>query len=180
LLRRLREGDKDAATILYVRYAEQLRGVARARCTGELSGRVDPEEIVQSAFRTFFHRAAEGHYQVPAGETLWKLLLVITLNKIRSQIDYHRAAKRDPRLHSPGERASTQITDDESPMTVLRMTVEEALALLPPDHRRMMALRIEGYSVAEIATKTRRSRRTVERVLQECRKTLGNLLKPEE
>jgi DNA-directed RNA polymerase specialized sigma24 family protein len=42
--------------------------------------------------------------------------------------------------------------------------------------RRMIELRIEGYEVAEIARLTRRSKRTVERTLQEFRKSLRTAL----
>ena len=66
--------------------------------SSSLSSRVDPEDIVQSVFRTFFRRASEGQYQVPSGEELWKLLLAISLNKVRSVGQFHRAAKRD--IHS--------------------------------------------------------------------------------
>jgi DNA-directed RNA polymerase specialized sigma24 family protein len=40
----------------------------------------------------------------------------------------------------------------------------------------MVELRVEGYEVAEVARKTGRSRRTVERILQEARLKLGELL----
>ena len=70
-----------------------------------LASRVDPEDIVQSVFRSFFQRAITDAYSVPAGQDLWKLLLTIALNKVRSQGVYHRAAKRDV-LRSPLRRAA--------------------------------------------------------------------------
>ena len=73
----------------------------RARRTWRAA--VDAEEIVQSVFRTFFRRAAHGHYSVPDGEEMWKLLLVIALNKVRAAGAYHRAAKRDMRQTVGGE-----------------------------------------------------------------------------
>src|SRR5439155_9824678 len=91
LLRRLRGGDQDAATQLYYRYAHRLLALAEKNRARDLASRVDAEDIVQSVFRIFFRRAAEGHYDVPAGEDLWKLLLVLALNKIRAQRVHHRA-----------------------------------------------------------------------------------------
>ena len=44
----------------------------------------------------------------------------------------------------------------------------------------MARLRLEGYEVAEIARKTGRSRRTVERILQETRVKLDLLVREEE
>ena len=101
LLRQFRGGQVDAATELYSRYATRLLELARSRTGVELGHSVDPEDVVQSVFRTFFRRAAEGSYSVPNGDTLWKLLMVIALNKIRSLADYHRAGKRDLRRTQP-------------------------------------------------------------------------------
>src|SRR4051794_30331946 len=79
LLQRFRRGQDDAPTLLYLRYAERLRALAAKQSSPSLAARVDPEDIVQSVFRTFFRRAALGHYNVPDGEEIWKLLLVIAL-----------------------------------------------------------------------------------------------------
>ena len=94
LVRRLRTGSQDAATQLYLRYAKRLHGLTRAKCSPDLASRVDSEDIVQSVFRTFFRRVQKGEYDVPDGEELWKLFLVIGLNKIQSVGTFHRAAKR--------------------------------------------------------------------------------------
>ena len=53
------------------------------------------------------------------------------------------------------------------------------LTRLPAPHRQMVTLRIEGYEVAEIAQQTKRSKRSVERILQEARKRLAYLLEEE-
>ena len=92
LLRRFQEGEADAATAIYLRYAKRLQRLAESQTGGELAVRLDPEDVVQSVFRTFFRHAAEGHYEIPDGEELWKLFLVIALNKIRTLGHYHRAA----------------------------------------------------------------------------------------
>src|SRR5207302_10658754 len=84
LLRRFRGGSQDAATELYVRYAHRLRALVKARCSSELARRLEPDDIVQSVFRRFFRRVSQGDYDVPAGEELWGLFLVIALNRIRA------------------------------------------------------------------------------------------------
>ena len=96
-------GQPDASTELYLRYAERLHALVVAQSSKDLARRVDAEEIVQSVFRTFFRRASQGHYSVPEGEEMWKLLLVIALNKVRAAGAYHRAAKRDVRQTVAGE-----------------------------------------------------------------------------
>lgn len=176
LVRRLRRGSEDAATKLYVRYARRLMAVARSKSSRDLATRVDAEEIVQSVFRTFFRRAARGCYDVPPGDDLWNLLLVIALNKVRKAGEFHRAAKRDVRLtigsNSVDWSKQPFSGPDDLALTHLEMVVEDLLSTLTPQQRSIMEMRIEGFEVAEIAQKSGRSKRTVERILQECRQRL--------
>jgi RNA polymerase sigma factor (sigma-70 family) len=117
---------------------------------------------------------------VPAGEELWKLFLVIALNKIRAKGVYHRAAKRDVRL-TAGERFLAQYSKseqegDNTACVFLQMVINETLDQLPAQQKQMVILRIEGFEVMEIADKVGRSKRSVERVLQEFRKKLASVL----
>ena len=181
LLRRLSGGSEDAATELYLRYATRLHALAAAQCSPDLARRVDPEDVVQSVFRTFFRRAVRGEYEVPAGEELWKLFLVIALNKIRAIGTHHRAAKRDVRRTAPADALEfagpAAARPDEAALTLLRLTVEELLDSLPAAQRRIVELRIAEHDVREIARLTGRSKRTVERVLQQFRTRLDAILR---
>ena len=173
MLRRLRGGDGDAATQIYLRYARRLEFLAQKQCAPELGARFDAEDVVQSVFRTFFRRAERGEYVVPDGEELWKLLLVIAMNKIRANGAFHRAAKRDVRqTHSTGP-SEPPSAGDENALAVLQMVVEQVLEGLGDEYRKIVELRIEGYEVAEIAERSGRAKRSVERLLQEFRKALA-------
>jgi len=177
LLLRFRRGSEDAATQIYLRYAHRLRGLAAARTGADLAARVDADDIVQSVFGSFFRGASRGYYDVPAGEELWKLFLVIALNKIRAKALHHRAGKRDVRRTAGGDAldAAAGPASVEAPAAFLQVVIDDALSRLPPAHAEMMTLRVAGYEVAEIAGKTGRSKRTVERVLQKCRGALTEL-----
>jgi RNA polymerase sigma-70 factor (ECF subfamily) len=145
-----------------------------------LSRRFDEEDVVQSVFRTLFRRVSEGLYDVPDGEELWQLLLVIALNKIRKLATFHRAQKRDVGKTQGSdtlEHAGTHgpSTDDTS-LQVLQMVVDDVLRELPSTQRDIVQLRIEGYKTDDIAQRTERSSRTVERVLQQFRLKLSSLL----
>lgn len=180
LVRRIRKGNQDAATQLYFRYADRLRNLARAKSSPALARRVDADDIVQSVFSTFFRGMSQGYYDVPSGSELWKLLLVIALNKVRAKGAHHRAAKRDvqrtasggllDKYSKPGQEAN------EIAYTMLKLVIDETLEALPPLSQQMIALRIEGHKVTEIAAQTQRSKRTIERVLQEFRSNLAKLL----
>jgi RNA polymerase sigma-70 factor, ECF subfamily len=184
LLSRFRVGHPDAARAIYDRYADRLRALARAKCSPQLTRRVDADDIVQSVFRRFFQAAARGNYHVPKGEDLWDLLLVITTNRIRTEETFHRAAKRDIRMTDEIDfdepvRAARSGQDTFS-AAFLELTLKEVLDRLPPTYRVVVELRMEGYEVAEIAQQTGRSKRTVERILQDSRNQLKVLLAEEE
>jgi RNA polymerase sigma-70 factor (ECF subfamily) len=180
LLLRARDGDQDAATELYFRYAKRLNILVERQCSQELARSAGVEDIVQSVFRSFFRRVRQGFYDAPAGEELWRLLLVIALHKIRDKASYHHAAKRDAQRTIGGEEGrlslESQPDDRESSDAEFEMVLNEMLEILPPDTRVIVKLRIDGCQVAEVAKAVGRSRRSVERVLHETRLRLCELL----
>ncbi|MBS0263727.1 MAG: sigma-70 family RNA polymerase sigma factor [Planctomycetes bacterium] len=181
LLRRLRTGSQDAATQLFLRYAARLRRLSDAKCSPDLASRLDSDDIVQSVFRTFFRRVEKGEYDVPDGEDLWNLFVIIGLNKIQAQGRYHRAAKRDVRA-SVGDAFLEAAGDDDdaTSLAILRMSIDETLDQLTATHREIIQMRIEGRDVAEIARQVGRSKRSVERILQEIRKQVADLIRVED
>ncbi|MCA9172965.1 MAG: hypothetical protein KDB14_00550 [Planctomycetales bacterium] len=183
LLRRFQSGEQDAATALYLRYAKRLQQLAKAQTADELAVRVDPEDVVQSVFRTFFRRAAEGHYEIPDGEELWKLFLVIALNKVRRIGQFHRAAKRNiastRQFQQQSEAGTSDKSADDQAFMVLRMTVDDLLKQQSESQREIIMLRIEGHDIGTIAEWTGRAKRTVERVLQQFRETMSQMLQEE-
>ncbi len=179
LLRRFRGGCQDAATQLYERYAHRLYALVKSKCPRELAACVEADDLLQSVFAIFFQKASKGCYDVPAGEDLWKLLLVITLNKIRGKAAFHAAAKRNAGLTSGGrefEWAVAHKEQDNLAEVFLRLVIAETIEPLPPTYRSMVELRIEGHEVAEIAKRTGRSQRTIERFLQKFRTRLAGIL----
>lgn len=177
LLMRVQTGQDDAATQLYLRYAHRLRALAVRRTADDLKTRVDPEDIVQSVFRTFFRRASRGEYSVPEGEELWKLFLVIALNKVRTVGAFHHAAKRDTRQTGQGADYDVALEGgsgrDEEALNTLRMTIDDLMAGLTQSQCDVISMRIEGHDVATIAHKTGRAKRSIERLLQDFRKALA-------
>ena len=180
LVRRFRAGEEDAATKLYKRYAERLHRLAQRNTALDLSRRFDAEDVVQSVFRTFFRRVRTGLYDLPAGDELWRLLLVISLNKIRTLAIHHRAQKRSvASTVAPDSGLLAQLADvnaDNLALTSLKMVIDEVLCDLPAAQRRMIVRRIDGCQVEEIAAETGRSKRTVERVLQDFRQRLRGII----
>jgi RNA polymerase sigma-70 factor (ECF subfamily) len=182
LMSEIRQGDDDAAQALFDRYIGRLQALAERQIGKEVTSRVDRDDITQSIFRTLFRRLRGGQYTVPQGESIWRLLTTIALNKIRSVGGFHRAAKRDIRKSAPlhEETAGGQaVASDEASLNILRMTIRELLNGMSTTQQRIIELRLEDYDVATIAAKVECSKRTVERVLQGFRDRLQQALNDE-
>ena len=169
LLKSFQDGKREAADEIYSRYAHRILRLAQKR-TQPLSSRVDAEDVVQSVFRTFFRRASTGCYALPDGDELWKLFLIISLNKIRKKVEYHKAAKRD--LSITQTIGTYDPMGPSTPSDWLQLTINELVGELPHEHQGVVRDRIQGFEVSEIAQRNHLSLRTTERVLQAFRKRL--------
>jgi RNA polymerase sigma factor (sigma-70 family) len=181
LLEKLRQGDKQAAEQIYCRFVERLIAFAGSRLSPIMASRFDPEDVVQSVFRSLSVRAREGKFVVSRNGDLWKLLVSITINKLRGQIDRHSAAKRrvgrevsvDSLLRSP-DLLREIATQDPSPADAAELVdeVRHLMKQLEPDQRTCLELRLQGFSLEEIAMQTDCSERTVRRVMDKVKRLL--------
>jgi RNA polymerase sigma-70 factor (ECF subfamily) len=81
LMARLRAGDRDASALVFERFTRRLIGLARAHLDARLRQKVDPEDVLQSAYKSFFIRHARGEFDIDGWDGLWALLTVITVRK---------------------------------------------------------------------------------------------------
>jgi RNA polymerase sigma-70 factor, ECF subfamily len=56
LMTDLRLGEQAAAETVFSRYAQQLIALARTKLDQRLQQRVDPEDVIQSVYKSFFLR----------------------------------------------------------------------------------------------------------------------------
>ena len=176
LLKLVRGGDEDAATTLYERYARRVFGLVESQLGDRLRANTEPEDVVQSVFKSMFRGVQAGHYDAPPGTTLWNLLAVIAVHKLRRKAGHHSAQRRDAKRNVPLETIDDGLALDQTSIEFLEVSVRETLELLRPLDREILSLRIERYTVDEISIETGRSRRTVERSLQRSRERLASLL----
>jgi len=189
LVKRWQAGDQQAAQELFHRYFQRLVALAKSRFFARLAGRIDPEDVVQSAYRSFFLGAREGKYALERGGDLWRLLVAITLHKVQDQIKHHTAELRNVDAeHQFGSEDSlfgisaAQIAAQEpSPIAAVGL-IDELEALLrgvPPIYRRVLELRLQGHTMQEIADTTHRSLATVSRLLEKVKALLEQQLSRE-
>lgn len=181
LLARWQAGDQQAATALFHRYADRLIALARSRVSGHLTHRVDPEDVVQSAYRSFFADARKGRYASSAGGELWQLLVSITLHKLHKQINRLRTQKRSVarEQHLPDAGAlhglhAAVLAQEPSPVEAVALTdeVEQLMRRLDSVERQILQLRLQGHNLGEIADQVNCSERTIRRALDEIKQQL--------
>jgi RNA polymerase sigma-70 factor, ECF subfamily len=172
---RCRAGDAAAARELFDRYVDRLVAVARRRLSRPITSRVDPEDIVQSVFRTFFGRLRAGQFHLDQQNDVCRLLVRITVNKTLRQVAYQKAAKRDPGQEARSEDAErdqvlellAREPDPEEAVAFLDQ-LEHFLAQLSAEERRILEMRVQGYSnddiCRELGIYDRKIRRILERV----------------
>lgn len=174
LMERLRSGDQQAADLIFRRFARRLIGLARSRLHEVLRPKLDAEDIIQSVFKSFFHRQAEGQFALNSWESVWSLLTVMTLRKAGYHIRHFRTEGRDWRrelipLAKEGDSGSgwEAIAREPTPSEAVLLTesLEQILAPLKTDDRLIVQKSLEGYSPMEISAQVGCSERTVYRVL---------------
>jgi RNA polymerase sigma-70 factor (ECF subfamily) len=181
IMSRLRAGDETAAREVFQRFVDQLVRLARRQFDAVLRHKVDPEDVVLSAYKSFFLRYGEGKLEVQDWGNLWSLLTVITLRKCLDRVEYHRAECRDVQREAtakpgvPGtepwwEAVAREPTPEEA--AVLAETVEELLRALKDDERPILELSLQGYTTQEICAELGRSERTVRRLRERIKKQL--------
>lgn len=181
LLARIKNGDQQAATDLFERFASRLVNLARHEIDLELRRKIDPEDVMQSAFRSFFQRYGTGEIDVQSWESLWSLLAVITVHKCRHKIRYCRAEKRDVgrersalRYTEASHSAWVAVSKDPTASHAAMLKEEHQLLMrsLESSERRMLRLHLRGETIEEISIQVARSERTVRRVLRRIRDQL--------
>jgi RNA polymerase sigma-70 factor (ECF subfamily) len=151
--------------------------LARRRIGQRLLKRIDPEDVIQSAFRTFFVHLRKSDFSFAEESDLFKLLVRLTVHKTLRQIAHHRAAKRDPAREVVNvlddrdlmEQLISQEPPPEAEVTLVE-EMERFFARLSDFESKVLELRLQGYSTSEIAQKLQTYDRKIRRVLERIEK----------
>jgi RNA polymerase sigma-70 factor, ECF subfamily len=178
LLARWQGGDQEAARLLFRRYAEGLIALAQDHLPRRLSRRLDAEDVVQSAFRDFFAATRQRAYTLERSGDLWHLLATITLNRLRLRVEHHSARRRSVGRESDaaGDPAAVPEAPAVGPSAqdaaALADELEQILRGLDPLKRLVLELRLQDYTLDEIAARACRSERTVRRTLEQIKQAM--------
>jgi RNA polymerase sigma-70 factor (ECF subfamily) len=184
LIERLRKGDNAAATRVFHRFQRRLIAVTYQHLESRLAAKVDPEDVVQSVFRTLFNRLAEGQFQLEDWDSLWGLLTRIALRKCSKWSDYFHTQGRDinrevspPAATDQSESGWEFIDREPTPheAVTLAETLDEILRGLNERERKIAILKLEGCNLSEIAERVPCTFRKANQVLEHIRGRLERM-----
>lgn len=157
LLTAARSGDETAMQRLIQQYEPELRIVARNRLGPALRPHLDTIDLVQSVHRSLMIGLRGAKFDISSPEKL--IALAVTIVK-RKAAKHWRHLKRQQRLSGHDESQDDLVdtmlslrgerTDANSELET-RELLAQWLQKVDPIERRLIELRLEGYSTVEIA-----------------------------
>ena len=177
LFRKLQSGDASAFTGLHDRFLPRLLGVARKALASQPQRVADAEDVVQSAFLSFFRGLEKGTLVGERDRTrLWNLLAAITKHKALKQIRREGAGKRGggnvvgesslaALLGDDGNGRGLEALFSEIQAPDFDLICEEMLSALDDETRSIVVLKLLGHTNQDIASRFECTDRTVRRKL---------------
>ncbi len=182
----LKEGDQMAAQKLWDQYFNRLVRLLGKRLPGHIRRAFDEEDVALSAFKSFCGGVEAGRFpKLSDQDNLWSLLVVIANRKAQAYLRHHNRLKRGGG-QVLGESAVSPKQEDVKPSLdqVLQsqptpefeaQLIEEYENLLnglnSEELRTIAEMKMQGFTVDEIAGQLGSTRRTIERRLQIIRRT---------
>lgn len=192
LLALAQDGNVNAVNQLVGRFFEKisLQASQRLANAGMQGKAVGADDIAQSVLFDVMERIKEGQYpDLRDRNGLWALLLRVTHSRIIDQVRRENRQKRgggkvQGEAHCASDHDSTRRSLDDfaaiepSPETVdgLCTLLEELVDRLDPDVRQTILLRLQAYSLKEIAEQCGCSVSTVELRIRQFQKLLKDNL----
>jgi RNA polymerase sigma-70 factor (ECF subfamily) len=183
LVAKLRARSRDAYDLIDVYYTKRLIGLARARLPARVASKVAPEDVVQSALKSFFIRNERGDFdRLNDSESYWRLLAKITRRKCGHKVDLFQTERRDAYREDALDAAWEAVARGPSPheAAVLIESIERLGRDLEPHQRRMLTLLLDGQKPSAIAKDVGYSQRMVERFRERLRERLQRMFEGDE
>ena len=179
-IRGVETGDEVAISRLWEHCLPRLLNYSRSKLPENLRRVLDEEDVALSTFKSFCLRAADGSLGEIAGrDELWKLLHTIASRKANGYIRHQSRQKRgggqiagESTFIKAGDLGGSiddvpdQSTETPAMLAEFQNSCEHLLDRLEDSTLQAIAvLRLEGYSVDEIAQRVGCAKRSIERRL---------------
>jgi eukaryotic-like serine/threonine-protein kinase len=180
LLLSWKDGSEGAAAELVKRFTARLHGLVNKKITGKFRSRFDSEDLVNSAWRSFFIAVRNDQIVVSPQSDVWPILALLANRKISKQVRHHLAGRRS--IHREVDHEEHLSCEDVHEEIVDQDMLNRFLAKLNDRERAIVELRLQGLVQKEIAIQIGCAERTVRRVLHrivsEHRPTLSHTKSP--
>jgi RNA polymerase sigma-70 factor (ECF subfamily) len=175
LLEKLNEGDPVAAEQVFVTYEPYLRMVVRRQLTQGLQAKFDSIDIVQSVWADVLDRFRESNCTFRDANHLRAFLVKVTRNRFIDRLRQHRRALQSELPLTPTDIEAFPAADATRPSET--MQVDELwlqiLDVCPPAHYRVLQMKRQGLSLAEIAARSGLHEGRVRRILYDVARRLA-------
>ena len=154
LLARARTGDEPALAELARQYEPEIRIMARVLLGPALRPYLDSMDLVQSVHRSLLVGMRQGRYEFSGPDRLVALALTMIRRKVARQWRKHR---RQDRPAAAGDTGLDQLTvlaaadGDPARAAAVNDSLRHLWTTLDLTERRVMELRLDGHSTAEVA-----------------------------
>ncbi len=172
LLDKLRNGDTDAATDLFLAYEPFLRLVVRRQLSVALRAKFDSADVVQSVWADLVEGFRRQEWNFPDIHRLRAFLVRTTRNRFIDRVRQHLGdLEREQRLANHRE--------EDLPPSPLPQPIDIAQAtelwemlqeICPASHQEILRMKRLGFALAEIAERTNMHPSSVRRVLYDLAK----------
>jgi len=169
LLAKLNSGDDAAAEQAFVAYEPYLRKVVRRLLPAELRRKFDSIDVVQSVYGDVLVAFRAGGMRFANVTQLRAFLIRATRNRFIDRVRQNQTAAR--RERPLGDGSADGMPASSRPRPSEAAAAEELwdrlLALCPPEHHQLLAMRRRGATAGEIAARVGIHEGSVRRILRE-------------
>ncbi len=167
LLDQLNTGSDEAAECAFLAYEPYLRKVVRRLLPQNLRAKFDSIDVVQSVYCDVLVAFRAGGMRFTSVPQLRAFLITATRNRFIDRVRQHHTAERLERPLPNAGLAAPSALPRPSESAAAGELWERLLALCPPEHHSLLALRRSGASASEIAAQLGMHDGSVRRILRE-------------
>jgi DNA-directed RNA polymerase specialized sigma24 family protein len=176
----LRQGDDQAGSKLWAHFFHRLREIARPKLRPRTRPVYDEDDAAQSAFHSVCAGIIAGRFpDLHDRQSLWRLMLVITAQKVSNRHRYDQQQRRDVRRNlsdsifansedevvAAHHRLASREPTPEFAAEFVEVCERLFQSLEDSTLKEIATLKMEGYTDTEVADRLQCSRRTVQRRL---------------
>jgi RNA polymerase sigma factor (sigma-70 family) len=180
LLVRLNAGDRQAVKQLFLAFEPYMRMVIRRRISGSLRAKFDSADVVQSVWADFVVGLEKSKWTFDNLDQFRAFLVKMTRNRFIDRLRTHRESLRRE-VTLPADNVDA-LPADRCPRVSENFYADELwqqmLRVCPAAHYKLLELKRQGASIAEIAERTGLHEGSVRRILYEIARRVARLRQP--